>query len=94
MTAMPMPSVPVMSPADFFRLEVVHIVLRDDRGLRAFAPSMLRRNRRQWRRICAGSKCRSARGYAKGEFQKMTAFHDISSLVHERANEESFATSR
>jgi hypothetical protein len=81
----PMTPVPVMPPVDFFGFQAIDIVLRDDRGLRAFAPprheALLRRNRWQRRGVHARSKCCSSGGYAKGEFQKMTAFHDISLFV-------------
>jgi hypothetical protein len=74
-----------MPPADFFRLQVIDIVLRDDRGLRALArrhEALLGCHRRQRRGARARSKRCSARGYSKGEFQKVAAFHDISPLSH------------
>jgi hypothetical protein len=82
----PMPSpVPVMSPAHLFRPELIDIVLRDDRGFRALAArrqeALLWRNRRQRRRLRARSKRRRACNKSKGEFQKVAAFHDISSLA-------------
>jgi hypothetical protein len=86
MPAMPVP-VPVMSPAHFFGLDSVHIVLRDHRRFRAFAArrsqTLRRRNRRQRRRIRAGSKRCSTSGKSNGDFQKVAAFHDIFLLVHD-----------
>ena len=83
---MPVP-VPVMSPAHFFGLDSVHIVLRDHCRFRAFAArrsqTLRRRNRRQRRSIRAGSKRRSTSGKSKGDFQKVAAFHDIFLLVHD-----------
>jgi hypothetical protein len=79
-----MPS-PVPSPAHFFRGEVIDLVLADNSGLRALAVRrhkiQLWRNRQQRCRLRACSKRCRARNKSKGEFQKVAAFHDISSLA-------------
>jgi hypothetical protein len=78
--AMPMP------PAHLFGLEMIDIVLRGDRGFRIFAARRheagFRRYRRQRRGFRARSKRGSASDISKGEFQKVAAFHHISSLAH------------
>ena len=79
--AMPM-SVPVMmAPAHLLRLETIDIVLTGNRRRRIFAAGrheILRRgNRRQRRSLRARRQRSSASGKANGEFQKVTAFHDI-----------------
>jgi hypothetical protein len=65
---------------------MVDIVLGCDRGFRGFAvprhQARLRPDRRQWRGLRACGKHCSACNKSKGEFQKVTAFHDISSLAN------------
>ena len=86
MPAMPAP-VPVMTPAHFFGFEVIDIVLRDHRRFRALAArrsqTLRRRNRRQRSGIRARSKYGRTSGKSNGDFQKVTAFHDIFLLVHD-----------
>jgi hypothetical protein len=81
-TPVPVP-VPVMAPAHLLGLEVIDIVLRDHGGFSGIAARrremVLRRNRRQRCSLRARSKHCSARGYSKGEFQKVAAFHAVSS---------------
>ena len=96
---MPMP-MPV-SPAHLFRLEMIDVVLRGDRGFRAFAARWHEAGFRRYRRQRRGFRARSKRGSAgdisKGEFQKMAALHHISSLAHPLhivGDEESFVASR
>jgi hypothetical protein len=73
------------SPAHFLGREMVDIVLGCDRGFRGFAvrrhQARLRPDRRQWRGLRACGKHCSACNKSKGEFQKVTAFHDISLFV-------------
>ncbi len=77
------------SPSDFFRFQMIDIVLRDDGGLRAGFSALPARRRetfrrhdgRQRRSLRTCGKRGSARGKSKGEFQKVTAFHDISSFA-------------
>jgi hypothetical protein len=63
---------------------MIDIVLGDHRGFGGLAARrhdrLLRRNRRQWCSLRARSKRACARNKSKGEFQKVTAFHDISLL--------------
>jgi hypothetical protein len=72
-----------MGPPHLFGPEMIDIVLRDERGFGGVAgrrhEMLLRRNRRQCCCLRARSEHRSARGYSKGEFQKVAAFHDIAS---------------
>jgi hypothetical protein len=64
---------------------MIYIVLRDDRGLRAFAArrhqARYRCNRRQRRGIRARRNGGGTGGKTKGYFQKVAAFHDISLFV-------------
>jgi len=75
----PMPAPMVMAPPHFFRLEMIDLVLPDHRRLRGFRArrrqTLTRRNRRQWRGLRSRSKRTRARGYAKGEFEKVAALH-------------------
>jgi hypothetical protein len=68
-----------------FGLETVDLVLRDISGYRGFAArrheTLFRRYRRQRCGPGAGSQRGGAGNTSKGQFQKMTAFHDISSLA-------------
>jgi hypothetical protein len=79
---MPMP----VPPAHLFGLEMIDVVLRGDRGFRTFAARRheagFRRYRRQRRGLRARSKRSSTGDISKGEFQKVAAFHHISSLAH------------
>jgi hypothetical protein len=76
---------------------MIDIVLRDDCGFRGFAVRryklLMWRNRRQRRRLRAGSKRRRACNKSKSEFQKVAAFHDIPPRQVVR-DEESFAARR
>jgi hypothetical protein len=83
MMAMPVPAV---APAHFLGLEVLDLALIGDGGLRdrfhrkPFIPT--KRMQCQWRSLRAcGERSGSGRD-AKGEFQKVPAFHDIPSLLH------------
>jgi hypothetical protein len=70
----------------FFGLEAVQLLCAGNSGMgiviRGRQPSVFcERIGRKRRGVRARSKCRSARGYTKGEFQKVAAFHDISLFV-------------
>jgi hypothetical protein len=98
MAAMPVPSpVPMMSPPHLFGGEVIDFILGNDSGISAFAPrwreTLRSRNRRQRRSLRARSQRAGAGGQSKGEFQKVAAFHDISSSAVV-SGEESFAADR
>jgi hypothetical protein len=71
MTPVPMP-MPVMAPVHLFGLEVIDIVLADDRRPRGLAArrreALLGCDRRQWRGIRSRSKHAGARNSSKGEF--------------------------
>lgn len=71
-----------MSPAHLFGCEAIDLVLADDRGFRIFTRRRheirLRPDRRQRCSLRARSKRGRAGHKSKGEFQKVTAFHDIS----------------
>lgn len=81
-TPVPVP-MPVMAPAHLFGPEMIDIILRDDGGFGCVAARrsemLFCRDRRQCCGLRTRSEHRSARGYSKGEFQKVAAFHDISS---------------
>src|SRR6266851_2630118 len=84
-TAAPAPVTPV--PAHLFGLQMFYLLAGRDRrtGLlirRRQPPVLYERMRRKRRGLRARGKCGSARGKSKGEFQKVAAFHDISSVVH------------
>src|SRR6266436_174000 len=74
------------APTHLFGLEAIDIVLRGDRGFRTFVvrwrEAVFRRYRRQRRGLRARSKCCSTGDISQGEFQKVAAFHHISSLAH------------
>jgi hypothetical protein len=83
-TAMPVPSpVPVMTPPHLFGRQMIDFILGNHGGFRAFTArrreTLWRQNRRQWRGLRARSQRGRAGGQSKGEFQKVAAFHDISS---------------
>ena len=86
-----------VAPTHFLGLKAIDIVLRGDRGFRAFAArwheAVFRRYRRQRRGLRTRSKCCSTGDISKGEFQKVAAFHHISSLALV-SNEGSFVASR
>jgi hypothetical protein len=73
-----------MAPTHLFGLEAIDIVLRGDRGFRTLAVRwrLFRRYRRQRRGLRARSKRGSTGDISQGEFQKVAAFHHISSLAH------------
>jgi hypothetical protein len=85
MTAVPMP-VPVVAPAYLLGLETLNLVLGGDRrtgSLICRQPFIFRKRMRRKRRSLRGCRQRGgARGYSKGKFQKVTAFHDIFLFVH------------
>ena len=73
------------APAHFFRREALGFLTRCDSGLgirieRQFG-IVGERPRHQRRSLRARCKCDPARGKSKGEFQKVAAFHHISSSV-------------
>lgn len=78
-------SVPVMSPAYLFGPQSFHFVFADNRGASSLSrgrPLIFSKRMRRKRRCLRDSRQRGgARGYSKGEFQKVTAFHDISLFV-------------
>ena len=87
----PVMPVPVMSPTHLFGLEALHLGFGCDGGMKVFAPGRRtfifrkRQLRRQRRGLCACCQRGRAGGKSNGEFQKVTAFHDISLslLVHD-----------
>src|SRR6266705_3344596 len=85
------------APTHLFGLEAIGIVLRGNRGFRAFAArwhrAVFRQYRRQRRGLRTRRKCCSTGDISKGEFQKVAAFHLISSLALV-SNEGSFVASR
>ena len=85
MTVVPT-SMPVMSPAHFFRFEAVHLIAGDHSGtgllIRRRQSAFRERMRRKRRGVRARGKRCGARNKSKAEFQKMAAFHDVSLLVH------------
>ena len=86
MAAVPSPMPVMTTPAHLFGLEAAHFVIggngRTSILIRRPQPAVF--CKRKWRkrhglRTC--SKRCGARGNSKGEFQKVTAFHDIFLLV-------------
>ena len=73
------------APAHFFRREAIDLLARSDGGLRIRIDGQLgvvgERRRHQRRGLSARCKRDAARGKSKGEFQKVAAFHHISSSV-------------
>jgi len=70
------------APAHFFRLEPIDFITCGDRGMGILSRQLAIRNqrlRRQGRGLRARDKCCAACRKSKGEFQKVPAFHDISS---------------
>jgi hypothetical protein len=82
MTAMPT-RVPATAPAHFFGFEAVHLVVGGNRRTghlicrQPFIFCKRMRHKRRGLRACCQRG--SADGYSKGEFHKVTAFHDVSS---------------
>jgi hypothetical protein len=80
----PMP-VPVVAPAYLFGLEAFYFALGGDSGTGSLScrqPFIFRQRMRRKRRGLRTRRQRGcARGYSNSEFQKVTAFHDISSFV-------------
>jgi hypothetical protein len=78
--------VPVVAPAYLLGLETLYLVLGGDSrtgGLFCRQPFIFRKRMRRKRRGLRTWRQRGcARGYSKSEFQKVAAFHDISSFVH------------
>ena len=88
-TPVPVP-MPMMAPAYLFGPEMIDIILRDERGFGGLtgrqSEMLFCRDRRQCCGLRTRSEHRSARGYSKGESQKVAAFHDIASpcaIVHD-----------
>src|SRR4030095_16470320 len=88
-TPPPVPSAPAAmtaaAPAHFFRREAIDLLARRDGGVgiridREVAV-LSERRRHQRRGLRARCKRDTARGKSKGEFQKVAAFHHISSSV-------------
>ena len=73
------------APAHFFRREAIDLLARRDGGLgiRIDGQSGVIRERRRHQRRGLRARCKrdAARGKSKGEFQKVAAFHHISSSV-------------
>jgi hypothetical protein len=69
----------VVTPAHLLRLEMIDLVLPDDRGLRIIGARrrhvLTRRNRRQRRGVRTCSKRARACGYSKNKFEKVAALH-------------------
>src|SRR5665811_2533840 len=81
-----MAAAPVPVPADLFRLEALHLALAGHGGTGRFIYrrqlcAFCQRLRRQRRGLGAGSQRGGSGRKSKGDFQKMTAFHDISLLA-------------
>ena len=85
MAVVPAPVMPV--PAHLFGLQMFHLLTGGYGGtsvlIRRRQPSVLReRMRRKRRGLRARGERGGARGKSNGEFQKVSAFHDIFSGVH------------
>jgi hypothetical protein len=85
MTVVPAPVMPV--PAHLFGLQMFYLLAGGNGGTglvvrRRQPPVLCEWMRRKRRGLRARGKCGSARGKSKGKFQKVAAFHDISSVVH------------
>jgi hypothetical protein len=82
-TAVPVP-VPVMTPAHLFGLELAGLFGAGDGGVhvcRRQPAAVVKRLRRQRRSLYAAGQRGRSGGTSKGDFQKVTAFHDMSLLV-------------
>jgi hypothetical protein len=92
-TSMPMP-MPAVPPVNLLGLEMIDLAFGDERGFRRSATrgcNTLRwPNRRQRRRIRAGSKRRRPCNDSETEFEKFPTFHDVSSFFHMVVNDEEF----
>jgi hypothetical protein len=69
------------APAHFFRREAIDLLARSDGGLGIRTSGQFERRRHQRRGLRARCKRDAARGKSKGEFQKVAAFHHISSSI-------------
>ena len=71
------------APAHFLGLEAIDLVARGDGGMGILIVGELtvrnQRLRRQGSGLCAGGERHAGCRKSKGEFQKVPAFHDISS---------------
>ena len=85
--AMPVPVVPVMSPTHLLGRKALDLGFGCDGGMKVFARRRRtfvfrkRQLRRKRRGLCACSQrggAGGASGKSNGQFQKVTAFHDIS----------------
>jgi len=82
----PVVAVSVMSPAHLFRFHAVHLVSGDNGEMGILVPKRhpLIFGKRLWGKgygVRACGQRGGARGYSKGEFQKVAAFHDVSSFA-------------
>lgn len=93
-TTVPVP-VPVM-PTHFLGLEAVHFVLGGDSGtdIRRQPAAFFERMRRKWCCLRAGGQRSGAGGKSNSEFQKVAAFHVISSWCMASDAEEILIASR
>jgi hypothetical protein len=87
MAATPTPVTSVPTPPDLFGLQTFHLGLAGHRRLgivsrRRQPPVFRKRLRQQRRRLRTGGERRSAGGKSKGDFDKVTAFHDIFLFMH------------
>jgi hypothetical protein len=86
------------APAHFFRLEVVDLIAGRDGGMGILMGGELtfgdQRMRGQRSRPRGGGERDAACRKSKGEFQKVPAFHDISSSALDSNRETSFTASR
>jgi hypothetical protein len=85
MTAVPM-VVPVVSPADLFRPEILNLCLARDGGMNILDSGQrpciyAERTRRQRRGLRAHGQRGGPGGNSNGKLQKVAAFHDFSVLV-------------
>jgi hypothetical protein len=74
-------------PADFFRLQVFHLVAASDSGIGIFVrwrqrPVLCERMRHQWCCPCTRGQRGRACSKTKSQFQKVAAFHDNFLSVH------------
>jgi hypothetical protein len=72
-----------VAPAHFFRLEMIDLFARGNRrmGILVGRPAFDQRLRHQGRGPRGRSKRDAASRKSKGKFQKVPAFHDISSFA-------------
>jgi len=85
MTPAPMAVMPVMSPPHFFGLEAIDLIARGHGGMGIFIGGKLsaltERLRQKRRGLRARGKSGGSGRKSNGEFQKIPAFHDISSVA-------------